>query len=54
MSELLNDLIKLNRAEAAAYEEFLRMAEALVKRLVAKQPDEGATSGPARQARGQQ
>jgi type I restriction enzyme R subunit len=41
MSQLLDDLIKQSRADAAAYEEFLRKAEALVKRLAAKQPDEG-------------
>jgi type I restriction enzyme R subunit len=41
MSKLLDDLIKQNRADAAAYEEFLRKAEALVKRLAAKQPDGG-------------
>ena len=41
MSKLLDDLIKLSRTDAAAYEEFLRKAEALVKRLAAKQPDEG-------------
>ena len=41
MSKLLDDLIKQSRAEAAAYEEFLRKAEALVKRLTSKQPDEG-------------
>ena len=41
MSKLLDDLIKQNRSDAAAYEEFLRQAEALVKRLAAKQPDEG-------------
>jgi type I restriction enzyme R subunit len=41
MSKLLDDLIKQNRSDAAAYEEFLRKAEALVKRLAAKQPDEG-------------
>jgi type I restriction enzyme R subunit len=40
MSKLLEDLIKQSRADAAAYEEFLRNAEALVKRLAAKQPDE--------------
>jgi type I restriction enzyme R subunit len=40
MSKLLDDLIKQNRADAAAYEEFLRKAESLVKRLAAKQPDE--------------
>jgi type I restriction enzyme, R subunit len=41
MSKLLDDLIKQNRADAAAYEVFLRKAEALVKRLAAKQLDEG-------------
>jgi type I restriction enzyme R subunit len=41
MSKLLDDLIKQSRADAAAYEEFLRKAESLVKRLAAKQPDEG-------------
>ncbi len=40
MSQLLDDLIKQSRADAAAYKEFLKKAEALVKRLVAKQPDE--------------
>jgi type I restriction enzyme R subunit len=41
MSKLLDDLIKQSRADAAAYEEFLKKAEALVKRLIAKEPDEG-------------
>jgi len=41
MSKLLDDLIKQSRADTAAYEEFLRNAEALVRRLAAKQPDEG-------------
>ena len=41
MSKLLDDLIKQNRTDATAYEEFLRKAEALVKRLAAKQTDEG-------------
>jgi type I restriction enzyme R subunit len=41
MSKLLDDLIKQSRADTAAYEEFLRKAEALVKRLAAKQPDAG-------------
>jgi type I restriction enzyme, R subunit len=41
MSKLLEDLIKQSRADAAAYEEFLRKAEVLVKRLAAKEPDEG-------------
>jgi type I restriction enzyme R subunit len=40
MSQLLDDLIQQSRADAAAYEEFLRKAEALVKRLAAKQLDE--------------
>ena len=41
MSKLLDDLIKQNRADATAYEAFLRKAEALVKRLAGKQSDEG-------------
>jgi type I restriction enzyme R subunit len=41
MSKLLDDLIKQSRADATAYEEFLRKAEALVKRLAAKQPEDG-------------
>jgi type I restriction enzyme, R subunit len=41
MSKLLDDLIKQSRADAVAYEEFLRKAEALVKRLAVKQSDEG-------------
>jgi type I restriction enzyme R subunit len=41
MSKLLDDLIRQSRADAAAYEEFLRKAEALVKRLAAKQPEGG-------------
>ena len=44
MSKLLNDLIKPSRADTAAYEEFLRKAEALLKRLAEKQPDEGVPS----------
>ena len=39
MSKLLDDLIKQSRADATAYEEFLRKTEALVKRLAAKQTD---------------
>src|SRR5205823_11208382 len=35
MSKLLDDLIKQSRADAAAYEEFLRKAEALVNQLAA-------------------
>src|SRR5947209_1411274 len=41
MSKLLDDLIKQSRADTAAYEEFLRQAEALVKRLAARQPEAG-------------
>ena len=41
MSKLLDDLIKQSRDDAAAYEEFLRKAEALVKRLATKQPEDG-------------
>ena len=41
MSKLLDDLIKQGRADATAYEEFLRKAEALVKRLAEKQSDDG-------------
>jgi type I restriction enzyme, R subunit len=44
MSKLLDDLIKQSRAETVAYEQFLRDAEALVKRLAAKQSDEGVPS----------
>ena len=39
MSQLLEDLIQQNRADTAAYEEFLRKAEDLVKRLAREQPD---------------
>lgn len=41
MSQLLDDLIRQSRADAAAYEEFLRKAESLVKRLAQKQPEDG-------------
>lgn len=41
MSKLLDDLIKQSRKDTAAYEEFLRKAEALVKRLAARQPEAG-------------
>jgi type I restriction enzyme R subunit len=41
MSKLLDDLIKQNRADAAKYEEFLGKAEALAKRLAAKEPEDG-------------
>ena len=40
MSQLLDDLIKQSREDAAAYEEFLKKAEALAKRLAAREPDE--------------
>jgi len=41
MSTLLDDLIKQSRTDTAAYEDFLRKAEDLVKRLAAKQPETG-------------
>jgi type I restriction enzyme R subunit len=41
MSKLLDDLIRQSRADTAAYEEFLRKAEDLAKRLAAKQPQDG-------------
>lgn len=41
MSMLLDDLIKQSREDAAAYEEFLRKSEDLVKQLVLKHPLEG-------------
>ena len=41
MSKLLDDLIKQTREDAVAYEEFLRGAEALVKRLAAARLDDG-------------
>ena len=41
MSKLLDDLIKQSRLDTAAYEEFLRKAEDLVKRLTARQPEAG-------------
>ena len=41
MSKLLDDLIQQSRADTAAYEEFLRKAEDLAKRLAVKQPQEG-------------
>ncbi len=40
MSKLLDDLIRQSRAEAAAYEEFLRKAESLARRLVSREPGE--------------
>jgi type I restriction enzyme R subunit len=45
MSLLLDDLIQQSRADAAAYEEFLRKAEVLVKRLAARQPEEDIPAG---------
>ena len=41
MSKLLDDLIKQSREDAAAYEEFLLKAEALVKRLGSRQFGDG-------------
>jgi len=41
MSKLLDDLIRQSRADTAAYGEFLRKAEALVKRLAQKQSEAG-------------
>ncbi len=41
MSKLLDDLIRQSRADTAAYEEFLRRAEALVRQLAAKEPGQG-------------
>lgn len=41
MSKLLDDLIKQSRVDIAAYEEFLRKAEELVKRLATRQPEAG-------------
>ena len=44
MSLLLDDLIRQSREETAAYERFLQQAEALVKRLAQKQPEDGVPS----------
>jgi len=41
MSKLLDDLIQQSRADAAAYEEFLRKAEELVNQLGQGRPEEG-------------
>jgi len=41
MSKLLDDLIQQSRTDAEAYETFLRNAEALVKRLAQKTPEDG-------------
>ena len=44
MSKLLDDLIQQSRADAEAYEKFLRNAEALVRRIVSRQPEQGVPS----------
>jgi type I restriction enzyme R subunit len=44
MSKLLDDLIKQSRADTAAYEQFLRDAETLVKRLAARESADGVPS----------
>ena len=41
MSQLLDDLITQSREDAAAYEAFLKSAEALVKKMARKQPEDG-------------
>lgn len=41
MSGLLDDLIRQSRADAQAYENFLRQAEALIRRMSAREPDAG-------------
>jgi len=41
MSKLLDDLIRQSRADTAAYDLIFIQAEALVKRLAARQPDDG-------------
>lgn len=41
MSKLLDDLIKQSRDDANAYEEFLKKAEELVRKLASKQPQAG-------------
>lgn len=41
MSALLDDLIQQSRADAAAYEAFLKKAEELVKRMAQKAPAAG-------------
>ncbi|HPH03831.1 MAG TPA: type I restriction endonuclease subunit R [Spirochaetota bacterium] len=40
MSHLLDDLIRQSRADAAAYEEFLKRAESLVQQLATRQTDD--------------
>ena len=44
MSKLLDDLIEQSRTDSEAYEEFLRNAEALVRKLASKQPDDDVPS----------
>ena len=44
MSALLDDLLQQKREETADYEEFLRKAEELVRRLMARTPDAGVPS----------
>ena len=44
LSKLLDDLIAQSRTEAEAYEEFLRKAEELVRKLAEKQPDQAVPS----------
>jgi type I restriction enzyme R subunit len=44
MSKLLEDLIKQNRADAVAYEAFLRNAEALVRRMAQKNTGDHPTA----------
>jgi type I restriction enzyme R subunit len=44
MSKLLNDLIKQKRDDTEAYEEFLKNAEVLVRKLVKGQSDAGLPS----------
>ena len=45
MSKLLDDLIKQSRADAAAYEAFLKKAEELVKRMAKKDSVAGVPAG---------
>ena len=40
LSKLLDDLIEQSRTDAEAYEEFLRKAEALVRKLAGKKPND--------------
>ena len=40
-AEAIDDLIRQSRADTAAYEEFVRKADALVKRLANRQPEAG-------------